>query len=179
MQISSPVSLLCSKFDSTPAPLTGLILDSQRFQNYTFKCQESNSGPCWALRLDFHIELTALVEHRPSLCVDRNSSWFVSPAGSHAGPRLVKHSWVHVRIKAKVSFDGTSHFSLQLSALWGLEGKWIVARVAHPAWVETTALSFITRASAGSAELSTGWWVNYTEITPFCLCFSQCRKNIN
>lgn len=97
-----------------------------------------------------------------ALCVDPNFSWFVSPAGSPAGPRLVKHSWVHAGIKAKVSFDGTSHFSVQQSALWELEGKWIVARVAHPVWVETTALSFITRASAGSAEPSRGRWINYT-----------------
>ncbi len=97
-----------------------------------------------------------------ALCVDRSFSWFVSPAESPAGPRLVKHSWVHAGIKAKVSFDGTSHFSVQQSALWELEGKWIVARVAHPVWVETTALSFITRTSAGSAEPSRGRWINYT-----------------
>lgn len=98
-----------------------------------------------------------------ALCVDRSFSWFVSPAGCPEGPRLVKHSWVQAGIKAKVSFDGTSHFSMQQSALRELEGKWIVARAAHPAWVETTALSFITRASAGSAELSAGRWINCTE----------------
>ena len=101
-----------------------------------------------------------------ALCADRSSSWFVSPAESPEGPHLVKHSWVHAGIKAKVSFDGTSNFSVQQSALSELGGKWIVARVAHPAWVETTALSFITGASAGSAELSVGRWINCTEITP-------------
>lgn len=106
-----------------------------------------------------------------ALRVDRSFSWFVSPAGSPEGPRLVKHSWVQARIKAKVSFDGTSHFSVQQSALWELEGKWIVARVARPSWVETTALSFITRASARSAELSWGRSINCTEITLLCLSF--------
>lgn len=113
-----------------------------------------------------------------ALRVDRSFSWFVSPAGSPEGPRLVKHSWVHAGIKAKVSFDGTSHFSVQQSALWELEGKWIVARVAHPAWVETTALSFITRASAGSVELSTSTWINCTEITLFCLCFLSVKRTL-
>lgn len=101
-----------------------------------------------------------------ALCADRSFSWFVSPAGSPEGPRLVKHSWVQAGIKAKVSFDGTSHFCVQQSALWELQGKWIVARAAHPAWAETTALSFITRTTAGSAEPSTGRWINCTEITP-------------
>lgn len=113
-----------------------------------------------------------------SLCVDRSFFWFVSPAVNPAGPQLVKHSWVRAGIKAKVSFDGTSHFSEQQSALWELEGKWIVARVAHLAWVETTALSFIRRATAESAELSTCRLINYTEITPFWICFLSIDRTL-
>lgn len=115
-----------------------------------------------------------------AVCADRSSSWFLSPAGSPGGPRLVKHSRVHTGIKAKVSFDGTSYFSARQSALWELQGKWVVARVALPAWVKTTALSFITRASEGRAKLSLDRWINYTEVTPFCVfCVCTGRRSIN
>lgn len=49
--------------------------------------------------------------------------------------------------------------------------KWVVAHVAQPAWVETTALSFITRLSAGSVELCEGRWMNHAGITSLSLCF--------
>lgn len=49
--------------------------------------------------------------------------------------------------------------------------KWVVAHVAQPAWVETTAPSFITRLSAGSVELCEGRWMNHAGITPLSLCF--------
>lgn len=69
--------------------LTGLLLDSE--------CQESNGGLCTG----FLIELSAGVEQRPRLCVPIQASLSVSPAGSPAGPPLVKHRRVQRRNKGE------------------------------------------------------------------------------
>lgn len=75
--------------------------------------------------------------------------------GALRGPWLVKHSWVQAGIKTKVSFDGKSHFSVQQSAVWEVEGKCIVAHASHhSAWVEkNTSLIYHKRLSRKSRAL--------------------------
>lgn len=99
--------------------------------------------------------------------------------GALGGPWLVKHSWVQARIKAKVSFDGKSHFSVQHSAVWELEGKCIVARASHSAWVEkNTSLIYHKRLSRKSRALR-GWMNKPYRDNPAASLFSQYKKIIN
>lgn len=82
---------------------------------------ELNTSPWWPPHTDFHIELSAPLERKTSvLPVDRVSCCFLSLAASPLRPRLVRQRWFQAGRKARVSFDGTSHFSMQQSTLWEL-----------------------------------------------------------
>lgn len=65
----------------------GSTLHSHAFHKYTFKCQESNVRACWGLALAFSYWINRSVGLPTfTLYVDRSFSWFVSLAGSPAGP---------------------------------------------------------------------------------------------